>query len=203
MEIPWFANIPHNNISLRRKELTRQRKQKYFFKNTQGHRFHRLVRMCGERLGTDATLHVFGRLGRKTGVKEYNALIALCVEDARKSEDEEVSLEEISKAFKLLKNMREQGFPLEDETYRPVLMHLIEMGWIEEFGFFCKAIMDENPTAVSRLGYYEMRLWIHVNNEEKIKELCSRILAEDGEDVPNIRGIEFCTLFFRIYVIYR
>ncbi|THG07950.1 hypothetical protein TEA_003794 [Camellia sinensis var. sinensis] len=190
LEIPWFSSMSHNNISLRRKEVSRDRKQKWIFKSGQTHRFDRLVRMCAQKLGADATIKVFGRLGRETGVKEYNALIGLCIEEARKTEDEEVSLQQISKAYKLFKSMKQLGFQLEDETYGPFLMFLIDMEMVQEFVYFCEAIYQENPNSLSRLAYYEMMLWIRVNNEDKITELCDYILTNDDGDKPNFKGAD-------------
>ncbi|XP_058072693.1 pentatricopeptide repeat-containing protein At4g04790, mitochondrial-like isoform X2 [Magnolia sinica] len=185
LDMPWFSNMSQTCISLRRKELSRERKQKWIFKNTQTHRFEGLVRMCAQKLGTEATLEVFGKLGRETGVKEYNALIKICIEKARQSNDEEISLDEIQKAFQLFRSMREQGFQLEEESYSPLLMYLIDMGMIEEFHFFCGLIKDENPGSFSRLGYYEMLLWIRVNNEDKVQELCNSVVdsIEDSLDL--------------------
>ncbi|CBI20513.3 unnamed protein product, partial [Vitis vinifera] len=57
---------------------------------------------------------------------------------------------------------------------------------IEEFHFFHGVITDENSRSLSRLGYYEMLLWVRVNNEEKIQELCNGIAADDGADKPNL-----------------
>ncbi|GFZ12476.1 tetratricopeptide repeat (TPR)-like superfamily protein [Actinidia rufa] len=186
LEIPWFSSMTRNNISLRRREVSRDRKQKWIFKSNQTHRFDRLVRKCAQKLGADATIQVFGKLGRETGVKEYNALIGLCIEKARKTQDEEVSLQQICKAYQLFKLMREQGFQLEEESYGPFLICLIDMEMVEEFQYFCGVIQDENPNSLSRLAYYEMLLWIGVNNEVKIKELCD-FAANDDDDKLNFK----------------
>lgn len=187
LEIPWFSNMSNNNTSMRRKEVSRERKQKWTFKNTQGRRCLRLVKMCAEKLGTDATIEVFGKLGRETGVKEYNALIGLCIEEARKCDDEDDSLQQISKAYKLINLMKEQGYKLEEETYGPFLVFFIDMGMVEEFQHFYGVLENENPSTISRLGYYEMLLWIQVNNEEKIQELCRCIAVDDGKDESNFQ----------------
>ncbi|KAE9458187.1 hypothetical protein C3L33_09911, partial [Rhododendron williamsianum] len=142
LDTPWFSTLSHSNISLRRKEVSRDRKQKWIFKSTQTHRFDRLVKMCGQKLGTDATIQVFGKLGRETGVKEFNALIGLCIAKARETRYEDVWLQEISKVYKILMLMRERGFKLEEESYGPFLMLLIDMEMVEEFHFFCGAIRD-------------------------------------------------------------
>ncbi|KAB2095946.1 hypothetical protein ES319_A01G075700v1 [Gossypium barbadense] len=182
LNIPWLSNASNYNISFRRKELSRERKQKWVFKKTQSGRFNRLIKMCGDKLGTKATIEFFDKMGRDTGLKEYNALIAVCLEKARTSNDEDDALEHMSEAFKTFKKMRERGFQVEEGTYGPFLMYFIDMGMVEEFFFFCGPIKEGNPSSVTRLGYYEMLLWIGVNNEEKIQELCNCIVAADEED---------------------
>ncbi|KAL6975312.1 hypothetical protein U1Q18_024108 [Sarracenia purpurea var. burkii] len=187
LEIPWFPSMTNNNISLRRKEVSRNRKQKWIFKSSQVHRFDKLVRMCAKTLGTDATIQVFGKLGRETGVKEYNALIGICIEEARKSEDEEALVQEIHKAYRLFKSMKEHGFQLEEETYGPFLMFLIDMEMAKEFEFFCGVVYDENPHSLARIAYYEMLFWVRADNEDKIKELCDYIAANDDDDKRNFK----------------
>ncbi|KAF2285830.1 hypothetical protein GH714_008293 [Hevea brasiliensis] len=100
LEIPWVPNFHTEIRSERRKET----------------------------LGVRATMVAFGKLGRENGVKEYNALIEICINKARESDDEDFALEYISRAFKLMKLMKEQGFQLENETYGPFLMYIIDMG---------------------------------------------------------------------------
>ncbi|XP_073273049.1 pentatricopeptide repeat-containing protein At4g04790, mitochondrial-like isoform X1 [Primulina huaijiensis] len=182
LTFPWMARLSNNNISFRRKEVSRGRKQKWVFKNTQTCRFGRLVKMCGAKLGPDATLDIFGRLGRETGLKEYNALIRICIEKARDATDEEVSLEQIYKAHQIFKSVRETGFKIEEEMYGQFLMYLVDFGMVEEFFFFLDLIKDENPETLSRLSYYEMLLWIRVNNEVKIQELCRAFVEDNFED---------------------
>jgi hypothetical protein len=189
LNMPWFSNLSHNITSVNRKEVSRERKQKWIFKSTQGNRFSRLITMCGQKLGTETTVQVFGKLGRETGLKEYNALIGLYIQRARTSNDEDIALEQIHKAFRIFESMREQGFQLEEETYGPFLMYLIDMGMVEEFHFFCEVIRKENTRSLSRLGYYEMLLWLGVNNEEKIRELCNYIAVDDRGDKSHLRGI--------------
>ncbi|XP_022716952.1 pentatricopeptide repeat-containing protein At4g04790, mitochondrial-like isoform X5 [Durio zibethinus] len=182
LSIPWLSNLSNNNILPKQKEVSRERKQKWVFKKTQVNRFNRLIKMCGDKLGTKATMEVFDKLGRETGLKEYNALIAVCLEKARTSDDEDSALEHISEAFRTFKKMRERGFQVEEGTYGPFLRYFIDMGMVDEFHFFCGPIKEGNPSSLSRLGYYEMLLWIRVNNEEKIQELCNYIAADNGED---------------------
>ncbi|XP_017242687.1 pentatricopeptide repeat-containing protein At4g04790, mitochondrial [Daucus carota subsp. sativus] len=182
LNIPWFSSMSRGCTSLYRKELARERKQKWVFKGTQTSRFHRLVDMCANKMGSDNTIQVFGKLGRETGVKEFNALMRLCIDKARKTEDDEIVLRQIFKAYKILENMKERGFPVKEVTYGPLLVYLIDMGLDEEFHFFCDLIRDENSDSLSRLSYYEMLLWVGVNNEDKIKELLDNIATKDGED---------------------
>ncbi|KAE8703191.1 hypothetical protein F3Y22_tig00110472pilonHSYRG00005 [Hibiscus syriacus] len=127
----------------------------FSYKKAHVGRFNRLIKLCGDKLGTQATMEIFDNLGRESGLKEYNALIAVCLEKARTSNDEDDALEHMSEAFRTFKKIREQGFEVEEGTYG-------------------------NPSSVARLGYYEMLLWIRVNNEEKIQELC---LAADDKEV--------------------
>lgn len=175
LNIPWGSDKSITCSSPLRKELSRERKGRWIFKNTQMHRFDQLVRMSAQKLGTEATLDVFGKLGRETGIKEYNALIKLCIEKAREGNDEDISLDHMHKALQLFSSMREQGFPLEEETYGPFLVYLIDMRMIQEFHFFSKFVKDENPSSFSRLAYYEMLLWIAVKDEEKVQELCNSV----------------------------
>ncbi|ONI13099.1 hypothetical protein PRUPE_4G202300 [Prunus persica] len=179
LDLPWFPDMSHSVLSMRRKEITRERKQKWIFKSSQVNRFGRLVNMCADRLGTHTTIQVFDKLGRESGVKEYNALIKICIERARSSADEDVGLEQIHMAFQIFKSMKEQGFLLEEETYGQFLAYLVDMGMTEEFQFFCGVIKAENPSSVARLGYYEMLLWIRIDDEEKIQELCNYIVSDD------------------------
>ncbi|XP_038686770.1 pentatricopeptide repeat-containing protein At4g04790, mitochondrial-like isoform X2 [Tripterygium wilfordii] len=187
LDIPWIPDISRKDSPTGQKGVSRERKSKWVFKSGQVNRFNLLVKMCADRLGTDVTLEVFGKLGRETGVKEYNALIGICIKNARNSDDEEVAMEQISRAFQLFKSMRGQGFQLKEETYAPLLIYLIDMGMIEEFHFFCGVVKDENPSSLSKLGYYEMLLWIRVNNEEKIEELCDYIATQDNVDDNSVQ----------------
>ncbi|XP_056167549.1 pentatricopeptide repeat-containing protein At4g04790, mitochondrial-like isoform X2 [Syzygium oleosum] len=184
---PLFADMSQTKALLH-KETLRERKQRWIFKNTLVRRYDRLVKMCAQVLGTEATLQVFGKLGHETGVKEYNALIAICIEKARESDDEEVALQEIHKAFTLFESMREQGFRIGEDTYGPFLMYLIDMEMEDEFHFFGRLIKDDNPSSISRFGYYEMLLYCRTNQEEKIRELFNHVACHDGEDKYDLAG---------------
>ncbi|KAL6544431.1 hypothetical protein OROMI_023293 [Orobanche minor] len=182
--LPWLAEITNGSLSVQRKACSRVRKQKFVFKFkcTHKRRITQLVNTCSQRLGSDITIEIFGKLGKENGLKEYNALIKICIEKARDSTNEDVSVEQICKAYQILKSVREQGFKIEEETYGQFLLYLIDSGMVEEFFFFSELIRDENPDSLPRLAYYEMLLWIRVDNEEKIQELCHSAVTNDAED---------------------
>ncbi|CAN6458007.1 unnamed protein product [Victoria cruziana] len=181
LDIPWFSNASPKSVSLHRKELLRGRKQKWVSKHMESRRFEKLIRICAKKLGAETTLEVFSKLGRENGIKEYNAVIKLSVETARTCIKEDDSIDQIHKALQLLQSMREQGFPIEEESYGPLLQYFIDMGMIEEFKAFSELIMEENSNSCFRIGYYEMLLWVGVNNDDKIKQLCSYVESNRSE----------------------
>ncbi|RDX72241.1 Pentatricopeptide repeat-containing protein, mitochondrial, partial [Mucuna pruriens] len=185
--LSWLPSISQSNISLQRKELSRKKKQKCRFDFTQENCFQKLIKVCAKTLGTEATLELFGKVGREPGVEGYNALVEMCIDKARGTNDEDIAIEELGKIFNLFKSMREQGLELQEKTYRPLLLYIIDMCMVEEFQFFCVVIKDENPSSVTRLGYYEMLLWLRVNNEEKIQGICNYIAENNGQDMSGIR----------------
>lgn len=195
LDVPWLSNVEKCSISLRRKEIARERKEKWTFKSSQVGRFHQLVEQCACKLGTDTTIKVFGKLGRETGLKEYNALIRLCIEKARESNDEEVSLKQLSKAYQLLKSMKEQGFQLKEESYGSILMYFIDFGMVQDFDFYCELITDGNADSLVRLTYYEMLLWAKVENEDKIEELLYHLSLYDGADKSAFQGLQFTDIY--------
>lgn len=181
LQMPWLSTRSNNNNQfLRRREIWRERKQKWVFSKGQTRRFSRIVKICANQLGTEATFEVFGKMGRENGVKEHNSLIGICIEKARACDDEDIAVEQICRAFQIFNSMKEKGFQLEEVTYGPLLTYFIDMGMIEEFHFFCNTINNGDSSSVPRLGYYEMLLWIKVNDEEKIRELCKHS-ADDEE----------------------
>jgi len=198
--LSWLSSISQNNILLQRKEQSHKKKQKYVFEVTQENRFQKLVEVCGKMLGPEATLELFGKLGRETDVKGYNALVEMCIDKARQTDDEDIPIE-LGKVFNLFKSMREQGLELQEQTYRPLLLYIIDMHMVEEFQFFYVIIKEGNPSSVSRLGYYEMLLWLRVNNEEKIQGICNYIAENDSEDISHIRGRRTFFLFFSTCII--
>jgi len=131
---------------------------------------NRLVR--GNTNGFSKTLvvndHTFGRLSQETGLNVYNVLIKLCIQNARATNNENVYKEELGRTYHLLELMRQSRFQLEEETYRPILEYIIDMGLVERFQVFYHFIKASNPSSITRLGYYEMLLWTKVNNEERL-----------------------------------
>ncbi|KAF7822862.1 pentatricopeptide repeat-containing protein [Senna tora] len=192
---PPKKNMSHSNIFLQRKELSRERKRNLMFEVRQLKRFGKLVTLCADTLGIEDMVKLFSKLGREPGVKCYNELIGICIDKARETEDEEVAIEEMAKAFHLFKLMGEKGFQLEEKTYCPLLLHLIDKGMVDEFQFFIDVIKDKNPRSISRLGYYEMMLWLRVNNEEKIQDLCNYIAYNDGADTSDLQEWEYQVAF--------
>nr|GEV74476.1 pentatricopeptide repeat-containing protein At4g04790, mitochondrial-like [Tanacetum cinerariifolium] len=192
LDIPWAPTISQNSASLHRREVARGRKQLWTFNTTQGGRFGRLVRMCTHKLGANTTIKVFGKLDRETGVKEFNYMIEICIEKARNTDDEDVTLEEFHRAYVIFEYMRERGFEIGEETYGPFLMFIIDMGMIEEFHFFCDNIKKENPKSLVRLAYYEMLLWIKVEDEDKIQTLIANATGGDEANFNESYLVALC-----------
>ncbi|KAI3983157.1 hypothetical protein MKX01_030879 [Papaver californicum] len=165
-----------------RKVMARERKQKVVYKNTMHRRFADIVNLCKDKLGADDALDIFGKLGRDTGLREYNAFIEVCIDSAKKSFDEDESLQHIYNAYQILRAMKEHGAQIKETTYGPLLRYFVEMGMVEEFKIFSKFITEANPGAFSRIDYYEMLLWTKVGNEDKVQELCNSI------EVDNVGG---------------
>ncbi|KAI3895436.1 hypothetical protein MKW92_044300 [Papaver armeniacum] len=189
LQIPWGGIGKPTNLHYMqsRKVIARERKQKVVYKNTMHRRFADIVNLCGDKLGADDTLDIFSKLGRDTGLKEYNACIEVCINSAKKSFDEEESLQRIYNAYQILRAMKEHGVQIKETTYGPLLRYFVETGMVEEFEFFSKFITEVNPGAFSRLGYYEMLLWTKVGNEDKVQELCNSIGVDNvvGELTEN------------------
>ncbi|XP_057748974.1 pentatricopeptide repeat-containing protein At4g04790, mitochondrial-like isoform X2 [Arachis stenosperma] len=188
IDFTWSPNLSAGDLLFRRKDVVaHERKSKWILKLKLEDRSDRLVKMCVKKLGTGVTFDVFRQLGRETDVKEFNALIKMSIQKARTTNNEYVAIEELSKAFRLLENMKECGYKLEEETYQPLLRYVIDMGMVKEFQLFSDVVRAENPCSVSRLAYYEMLLWIRVEDEEMIRDICEYITVEDGQDTSAMR----------------
>ncbi|KAL1196375.1 Pentatricopeptide repeat-containing protein [Cardamine amara subsp. amara] len=184
LKIPSFNNKIPYDISLRSKELSRERKEKRVYKkNGFSRRFAKIFRDSAQKLGTEAMFGVFDRVAKEMSVTEYNAMIGVYLEHAEKSKDLDYALEHIDKAFELLKSMRDRGFLIEERVYGPLLDYLIDMDMVEEFHSFKDVIREATPGSVERVGYYEMLLWIQLGDGEKIEELCGTIDGNDGESL--------------------
>lgn len=177
----WFSELFKSSMPLRRKELARDRKNKWIFKSTQKLRFDKLVDMCLDIVGSGLTFDVLYKLGRGTGLKEYNAFLKGCIETARNSKDKKVQIEQVLEAYRLLQLMKERGFPIEEDAFGPFFMFLIDMHMDDQFLILLEVVKDEDPSLHPRLGYYEMHFWIEMNNEEKIHELCQQIVTGESE----------------------
>uniref|UniRef100_A0A7N0UIU4 Pentatricopeptide repeat-containing protein n=1 Tax=Kalanchoe fedtschenkoi TaxID=63787 RepID=A0A7N0UIU4_KALFE len=185
LTVPW-SETSNNAVAESRKEMLRERKQKWVYKNTKSHRFRMLARKCSERFGSSGTMKVFGMLGRQAALHEFHELIGYIVEEARESKDEETVVEKIYQVFELLKNMKELGYSLDEAAYGPLLKYLIEMSMVEEFDFFCELIKEGNERCLTCLGYYEMLLWIQLDDEEKIQKHLSGIVNNKDEGLSSI-----------------
>lgn len=197
LKIPSFnAKIPID-ISLRSKELSRERKERRVYKkNALSRRFAKIFRDSAHKLGTDATFGAFDRVAKEMSVTEYNAMVGVYFELAEKSHDLEYALDHIGKAFEILKTMRDRGFQIEESVYGPVLEYLIDMDMVDEFRSFRDVISETSPGLVERLGYYEMLLWIQLGDGEKVEELCGAIDG-NGHCLTLLQGkkTDACVLF--------
>ncbi|KAK1407046.1 hypothetical protein QVD17_38656 [Tagetes erecta] len=191
-EFSWPSATSNRNAQLKRREVLREKKQTWRLKNSQGTSFQKLLRMYIEKLGAYATIDVFRKLDRETGVQVFNFMIQICIENARNTDDEDVALEEVHRAYMIFETMRELGLEIWEVTYCPFLMFIIDMGMVEEFHIFCEHIKNENPKSRSRLAYYEMLLWIKVGDGGKIQELIINAHANDDSNVNEYYFAALC-----------
>ncbi|KAI4366131.1 hypothetical protein MLD38_022049 [Melastoma candidum] len=184
LTIPWLEimSTSLDGVHEKRKLVSRLRKEKWTAKITQGRRFNYAITMFATKVGAEVTLEVFDRLGRETGVKEYDALIRFCIDKARSTNDEDVASEEISKAFRILKTMKEQGFQVTEGTCVPFFSYLIDMCMVKEFHYVAGLIKGDHQNSASRLCYYEMLLYLRIDDDQEIQNLFEQALhhAEDG-----------------------
>ncbi|XP_076910860.1 pentatricopeptide repeat-containing protein At4g04790, mitochondrial-like [Bidens hawaiensis] len=192
LDSSWPPIISSTSAQLQRREVSRDRKQGWVFKTTQTNRFGKLMKLCAQKLGSVATIDVFNRLDRQTGVKEFNCMIEVCIEKARNAVDEDAALEEFHRAYMVFETMRTRGFEIGEETYGQFLMFIIDMGFVEEFHFFCDTIKKENPKCLPRLAYYEMLLWITVGDEDKIQKLIENAHDNDNSNFNESYLLALC-----------
>lgn len=192
LDVPWINSDILNNscsnlISSRRRAILRERKTNLTYKNNQGHRIQRLMKMLPNKLGDP--FQVITKLGQTPDVNVYIATISDHIQKARDAEDEEVALEEIYKIFELFKSMKEYGVEIGDNMYGQFLMFLIDMRMVEELYLFSNLIKDQNSKSISRLGYYEMLLYAKSDNTEKVRDLCEHAITDEMEDKADLIGI--------------
>ncbi|XP_031376291.1 pentatricopeptide repeat-containing protein At4g04790, mitochondrial [Punica granatum] len=189
LDVPWFQTL-NPMISLHQKEVSRERKLKWVFKCTQDRRFQQLIKTCTRKIGAEAALTVFGKLGRETGIKEYNAFIDVCIQKARATDDDDddVASQEIYKAYQLLSLMKERGYQLEEATYGPVLMYMIHMGMEQGFYLVTELVKGDTAYTNSKFSYYEMLLYINMEHGEKIQQLCDNAISSDEDNKHDLIG---------------
>ena len=189
LDFEWFKSPPSRDPLMHwTREVAREKKKQYIFKNVESRRYTKLMRLCANKLGTESTIEFFGKLGRETGVKEFNSLIKLCLDKARACKDVDSAVEYIYRAYHLFETMRDKGLSIEQDVYGPFLLYLVDMGLLEEFEMFTAFFKDANPQSFSRIAYYEMLLCIRVQDEEKIQELCHSVEDYNEEAHYDIAG---------------
>lgn len=59
------------------------------------------------------------------------------------------------------------------------------MGDVGQFQIFSKLIKDHihNSISISRLGYYDMLMWIRVNDEAMIRYACEYIIRGETDEL--------------------
>lgn len=85
---------------------------------------------------------------------------------------------QIMSAFKFLK---EEGLSLEEGMYSSCLCYLIDEKMEKKFKFLIRILKEEIPDSSPVLGYYEMLLWIELNDVQKIEEIGCGIIDRWGE----------------------
>lgn len=188
LDIPWFSNI-NPLLSLRQKEVSRERKQKWIFKCTQDRRFQQLIKTCTQKIGAEAAMTVFQKLGRETGIKEYKALIDVCIQNAKDAHDDDVALQEVYRAYHLLGTMKEQGLGLDEATYGPLLRYMVEMGMENGFYLISELVNGNSAKSTLKFSYYEMLLYVRISNDGKIRQLCDEAITSDEKEKHDVIGM--------------
>ncbi|XP_010439409.1 PREDICTED: pentatricopeptide repeat-containing protein At4g21880, mitochondrial [Camelina sativa] len=161
--------------SQRPKLASRGRMQTENYQKKQSEIMERLAKGCVRKLGTETMVAVLNKMGKEAGEKDYNAMTKLCISRARRSNDAEYALDQIGMAIEHLREMRQLGFAIREGTYGPFLKYLVDMEMVEEFKILKEFIKEASPESCGRLVYYEMLLWIQVDDEEKIHKLCNTV----------------------------
>ncbi|KAK4795353.1 hypothetical protein SAY86_013347 [Trapa natans] len=187
LDIPWLSNT-NPLLSSRQKEVSRVRKQKWVFKCTQDRRFQQLIKTCTEKIGAEAAMTVFQKLGRETGIKEYNALINVCIQKAKDADDDDIALQEVYNAYHLLGIMKEQGLELDEPTYGPLLRYLVDAGMENGFHHVTELVNGNSENSILKFSYYEMLLYVNINDEKKLRQLCDKAMATDEKEKHDVIG---------------
>ncbi|KAG7541961.1 hypothetical protein ISN45_Aa07g020020 [Arabidopsis thaliana x Arabidopsis arenosa] len=158
-------------FSPRLKQESRYRKQ------TEKHSkiMNKMEEGFARKVGIENLFSVCAKMGKEVGVNEYNGMIKVCIHHARISDNVEAALDHIRKAIEYIKEINKCGSIIGKGTYVPLLKFLVDMGMVEEFQISKDVILESNSDALGQVGYYEMLLWIQVDDEEKIHELCRTI----------------------------
>ncbi|CAL9238462.1 unnamed protein product [Arabidopsis halleri] len=85
---------------------------------------------------------------------------------------------QIMSAFKFLK---EEGLSIEEGMYSSCLCYLIDEKMEKKFNFLIRILKEEIPDSLPVLGYYEMLLWIELNDVQKIEEIGCGIIDRWGK----------------------
>jgi hypothetical protein len=189
LDFEWFQAEPSRDpLMLWRREVAREKKKHYIFKNVESHHYTNLMRICANKLGMESAIEFLGNLGRETGVKEFNSMIKVCLGKAKACRDIDSAVEYIYRAYHLFKTMKDKGFTIEKDIYDPFLLYLMDTGMFEEFEVFSAFFKEANPKSFSRIAYYEMLLCIRVQDEEKIQELCHSVEDYDEKVHYDLAG---------------
>ncbi|KAL1201774.1 Pentatricopeptide repeat-containing protein [Cardamine amara subsp. amara] len=164
----WRSKLP---LSPKTKHVSRGRMQSDNYKKKQLEIMNKLAKGCAWKLGTETMFDVLAKMGKEAGQKEYNTMTKVCIERARRSNDLEYALDQIGKANEFLQEMRRLGYTIEERAYGPFFKYLVDMEMVDEFQVLKDFIREASPESLEKLVYYEMLLWIQVNDEEKIHEI--------------------------------
>lgn len=170
------------------KQASRGRMLTENYQNKQSEIMEKLAKGCVRKLGTETMFEVLTKMGKEAGEKEYNAMTKLCIQRARRSNDAEYALDQIGKAIEHLKEMRQLGFSIGEGAYGPFFKYLVDMEMVAEFQILKDFIKEACPESCGRLVYYEMLLWIQVNDEEKIHKLCNKV-DDSGLSLSILQGM--------------
>lgn len=177
----------YGNISFHRREILRDRKKRRVIRVMQDRRFGELMKVYGKRLGPETTLDLLGKLGRENGVKEYTAMIELCVKKAEENPNEEEASKQICMAFGLLDKIRERGLFPERFSYKPLIAYVANKGMVEEFQFLVEQTREDNAElSEEELSYYKMVLWIKEGNRDEVLALCNLVLCHSNKRRSNL-----------------